>query len=307
MVLIPSDRPCNERKDENYLRTEPGLYPDLLKPADLSQPRKAKAGQWQALWFSLEDLPQGSYTPELRVTAGQEVHTLSLRVSVLPQALPPQTLYHTEWFHGDCIADYYGVPVFSEEHWQALDKFLLAAARCGVNMILTPVFTPPLDTQKGGERTTIQLVDVFLEDGSYRFGFDRLRRWVELCRKHGITELEISHLFTQWGAVAAPKVMVWENGALTHRFGWHTPAVGGEYTRFLRCFLPALKAELQSLGMWEHSWFHISDEPSEAQRENYQAARNSIADLLPVDRCIDALSSLEFYMQFSEASTDRKS
>ena len=32
-------------------------------------------------------------------------------VEVIPAVLPPQKLIRTEWFHGDCLADYYHVPI----------------------------------------------------------------------------------------------------------------------------------------------------------------------------------------------------
>ena len=75
--------------------------------------------------------------------------------------LPAQTLLHTEWFHADCLASYYGVAPLSEEHWRILENFIRAAGEeHGINMLLTPVFTPPLDTAVNGERLTVQLVDV---------------------------------------------------------------------------------------------------------------------------------------------------
>lgn len=68
----------------------------------------------------------------------------------------------------------------------------------GINVLLTPVFTPPLDTAVGGERPTVQLVDITLENGNYTFGFDRLKRFCRMAKRCGIKELEIAHLFTQW-------------------------------------------------------------------------------------------------------------
>ena len=52
------------------------------------------------------------------------------------------------------------------------------AADHGMNMILTPIFTPALDTAVGSERTTVQLLDVYKNGESYTFGFDRLIRWL---------------------------------------------------------------------------------------------------------------------------------
>ena len=50
-------------------------------------------------------------------------------------------------------------------------------------MILTPIFTPPLDTAVGGERTTTQLVGIKTDGDAYCFDFAKLDRWVELCRR----------------------------------------------------------------------------------------------------------------------------
>lgn len=53
---------------------------------------------------------------------------------------------YTEWFHSDCLADYYHVDVFSEEYWRIVENFLRKAKERGVNMILTPILTLPLET-----------------------------------------------------------------------------------------------------------------------------------------------------------------
>ena len=297
--LVPCDYPCHGTWDNDYLTTSPGLLPDLLEPIAWGKPVKAAPAQWRSLWVTVDAslLSPGPAQGDFRLLspAGEVLSQFSLGFRVLEEALPTATLYHTEWFHGDCIASYYGQEIFSEEHWNTIEAFMESAAQHGVNMLLTPVFTPPLDTVKGGERPTIQLVDVWEKEGTYSFGFEKLRRWVSLCLAHGITEIEISHLFTQWGAVAAPKVMVHTQNGLEKRFGWHTSAVGGEYTRFLTVFLPALKKELANLVDLDHVWFHISDEPGDAEKESYAAARDSVASLLEGFRVMDALSSYAFY------------
>ena len=299
VALVPCDYPCHGTWDENYLDTRPGLYPDLLLPLSLGAPIRAVAAQWRSVWIDVT-APVGRheigfrlYTPE-----GTELERFSLSVEVRPEVLPPQKLIHTRWFHADCLADYYRVPVFSEEHWRIIDNFMASAAVHGINMLLTPVFTPPLDTAKGGERTTVQLVKAEKHGTSYAFDFSLLDRWLSLCKKHGISYLEISHLFTQWGAVCAPKIMVRvDGGDEIALFGWHTPAVGGEYTRFLHAFLPALKKHLAEAGWLDKTWFHISDEPHDHELETYAAAKASVADLLTDCRVVDALSSYHIYWQ----------
>ena len=135
-----------------------------------------------------------------------------------------------------------------------------------INLLLTPVFTPPLDTEIGGERPTVQLVGVHLTGGVYSFDFTNLARWVSICRSSGIADLEIAHLFTQWGAKATPKIIADVDGVQKRLFGWNVPASSPAYRRFLEAFLPALIAELGRLGYSkDHLYFHISDEPGEGQ------------------------------------------
>jgi hypothetical protein len=82
-------------------------------------------------------------------------------------------------------------------------------------MILTPVFTPPLDTAVGGERPTFQLVGIEKKKGEYFFDFTNFRKYVEICLKNGVEAFEISHFFTQWGATSAPKIVATVNGKET--------------------------------------------------------------------------------------------
>ncbi len=287
-----------EWDDGNYERLRPGMFPDVLRDLEEGNRLPEGIGQWRALWVDIEPGEEtGRFPVVLRFSdRSGVVGELEAWVELLEAALPPQRLLHTQWLHADCLADYYGLEPWSEEHWQVVGEFIGLMAKRGINMVLTPLFTPPLDTAVGGERTTVQLVQVFREKGGWRFGFERLKRWVELCREKGIEWIEFSHLFTQWGAKAAPKVVAMlEDGREEKVFGWETPAVGGEYTAFLKEFLPQLTKKLREWGIQDRCCFHISDEPSGEQLGDYLAARDSVKGLLAGFRCMDALSSYEFY------------
>ena len=154
----------------------------------------------------------------------------------------------------------------------------------------------PLDTKRGGERTTVQLVDVRRNKGFYSFNFYKLHRWAKLCKKYGIEYLEIAHFFTQWGATSTPKIMATVDGNYIKLFGWETDAHSNEYKDFLQSLLPSLKAVLMDEGYdEEHIYYHISDEPSPSQLESYKKAREMVKDLISDNQIIDALSSVEFY------------
>ena len=301
---IPSTHPVTDDSDGNYLRTTPGLYPDLLQPLNDGMLR-ADLGRWNALWVEIasdEETPAGEFPVKVTLTLGEgessRTLTLETSVEVIPAVLPDQELIRTEWFHGDCVADYYHVEVFSEEHWELLRKQIACAAEYGINMLLTPVFTQPLDTAVGGERTTIQLVDVARNNGVYSFGFDKLDRWVRMCRECGIQYFEIAHLYTQWGAEHCPKIMATVDGEYRRIFGWDTAATGEDYRNFLAAFLPALTARLEALGVdKKHAYFHVSDEPGEAHLPQYHACKEQIAPYLEGYPLMDALSDFDFYQK----------
>ena len=258
---VPSQLPLrgDGAADGNYLSYEPGLYPDALPTAEKNIIR-GMSGQCRAMWLRFEadeSVEPGDYPITICAQAQDgDAHECSFVLHVAAAKLPKQTLIHTEWFHSDCLADYYHVEAWSEEHWRIVENFIAAAVRHGINMILTPVVTPALDTAVGGERTTVQLVDVTVENGKYSFNFDKLRRWVDICKRSGAEYLEIAHTYTQWGAKAAPKVMATVDGEYKRIFGWDTPATGEAYREFLYAFIPALKEALWGMGMdREHVYF----------------------------------------------------
>lgn len=294
---VPVGRACCPKTDDNYLKTTSGMYPDLLRELK-DEKTDLFPGKWRSLWIEIaipKEAEAGTY--EITVCLKKEGHVLcqaKTAIHVCDAVLPDQKIMHTEWFYPDCLADYYRVDVFSEAHWKIIENFLCEYVKRGCNMILTPLFTPALDVAVGQERTTTQLIDVTVQNGKYEFGFEKLKRWVELCKKHGIRYFEMCHLFSQWGAKYAPKIIATVNGKEEKIFGWHTPAVGS-YTTFLHAFLPALKEKLREWEIADVTWFHLSDEPREEHLESYRAAKESVEGLLDGFHTFDALSSYEFY------------
>ena len=162
-------------------------------------------------------------------------------------------------------------------------------------MLLTPVVTPPLDTAIGHHRPCTQLVRIEKKGAEYLFDFSLLERWINLCIKNNITYFEISHLFTQWGLKHAPNIKVTENGEESFMFGWHTDSHSEEYKDFLTQFVPALIDFLDSMGVKDRCWFHVSDEPLLEHIPAYTYAQNILTPLLKGCPTFDAISNYDFY------------
>ena len=172
---VPVRFPCYPtRSDENYLRKTAGLYPDLLVPMEIGEAVQVPKGILFAIYGTVkvpESMKAGEYTAEVgfKMETGEEI-TEKLTLKIIDAVLPKQELCVAQWVHYDCIAGAHGLEIFSEEHWLAIENYLKTAVSHGINVVLTPVFTPPLDTAIGGERPTVQLVDVEkTENGYIRF------------------------------------------------------------------------------------------------------------------------------------------
>lgn len=300
VVSVPVRYAGKARHTGEYLRKAPGLFPDLLKDIKDGKLRLI-SGYWQALHFTF-DLRNAGKTKlnfgknNLIVTIKTEgnEYKKEIELEVLRGELPRLSIYHTEWFHADCLADYYGVESLSERHWEIMANFIRHYGKSGMNTILVPTFTPPLDTEVGGERTTVQLVEVHKNGSSYSFIFDKVKRFIDICLESGIEYFEMAHLFTQWGANAAPKVMAYTEGELKKIFGWETDSEGEEYTHFLSFYLPALIKKLDEWGLNGKVFFHLSDEPDENCIEKYSRLRKRIAPFLGGYPILDAVSRYSF-------------
>ena len=301
--LVPVRLPAINAADGDYISTAPGLYPDLLRPTE-NGVFHVMNHQWNAFWVGIEtkaDTAAGTYPVTVTVTlkhpwAAEQISVKNMmNVTVINAVLPKSDLKRTEWFHADCIADYYHVEPLSEEHWKLVEEQVAMAAKRGVNMLLTPIFTPPLDTVVGGERTTVQLMKVTVENGEYSFNFDDLGRWIDMAQSHGIEYFEMAHLYTQWGAEHCPKIMATVDGEYKKIFGWEDASNGAGYKAFLGKMLPALTGYLESRGLKDKTVFHISDEPRVDHLPLYREVRDQVAPYLKGWTIMDALSAYDFY------------
>lgn len=298
-----------------FVRSTPGLFPSPLHPRKSESKLRgtgtnlvyevgekthlASNGSYSALWVTVNPdgvlLTPGKKTVKIalfELEKGTHLESAGFEIEVLKPALQDQSLYYTNWFHVDCLCDYYGVKPYSQKFYRYFRSFLENMVRHRQNTILMPAITPALDTVVGGRRRNVQLVDVEKTENGYRFGFERLRKFIQVCRDAGIRCFEHPPLFSQWGAKQAVTVYDLYGEEL---FGWKTCATDPEYTRFLQEYLSALLELERELAC--EFLFHISDEPPWDGLEDYSKAADSVRGSLSGHRVIDALSHVEFYKQ----------
>lgn len=296
--LIPAGLNAPKKSDDYFISKNKTEYPELLWP--IANEFTAEYDGVNTVWCEIVPsplLPDGEHTIDFQIQVGEnEPMHCSIDITVIDAELPKQELIYTNWFHSDCLMEYYKVPVFSEAYWRITENFLKRAKEYGMNCVLTPLFTPPLDTQVGKERPTVQLVDVkVIGKDQYAFGFEKLDSWLSMCDRCGIEYYEMSHLFTQWGAKHAPKIMAEVNGETKQIFGWKTRAAGKEYSAFLHQFSAALIEYIDRKGIREKCLFHVSDEPSGLMIFSYKKASRIVHECFKGFKIIDALSDYRIF------------
>ena len=300
-----------------FARSTPGLFPSPLHPHKLSSKLKSTGtglffevgeennlssdGSYSALWITLNpdglQLPTGCKTIDFtlfELNDGKQLETASLAIDVLDAELQEQSLCYTNWFHVDCLCDYYKVKPYSRKFYRYFETFLDNMVRHRQNMIIMPAITPAFDTVVGGRRKNVQLVDIEKTENGYRFDFSRLKEFIAFCKNAGIRYFEHPPLFSQWGAKHAVSIYDAQGNEL---FGWNTSATDPEYTHFLNIYLQellTLERELDCVGDFV---FHISDEPRHNCVEDYRQAVNAVQDVLSSHMIIDALSDVAFFKE----------
>ncbi len=271
---VPVRFPKYEDDPGAYLRDTPGVYPDLLQDLADTDHICLYPGFWSALWVDIEPGPAaqaGDYPMAISILsqAGQELATAEITLNLLNARLPEQKVIYSRWLHVDSLAATYHQPMFSIEHIRVLRSFIHLAAKRGMNMVFTPIHTPPAHSRDGRERPVTQLVDVFVTPLGYNFRFSKLRDFVSLCRHEGVRYFEMAPFYSPQGGYRAPIIMGVQEGAYTRLFGPETDALDPAYQAFLAAYIPALIKELSYLDILDQCFFHLTDAASQEDREQF--------------------------------------
>lgn len=279
----------NTIRDDFYIRAEDDKYPELLLPSDKLI---ITDGEDKTLFFVVSEEVKSVGVHSVEVSVGEEKTRFDL--TVVGASLENNDMIVTHWFHSDAICNHYGVKPFSEEYYKHFEDYIAAYARMGNTMLLVPLFTPPLDTEVGGERLTTQLVKVEKNGDEYSFDFSETKRYVDTAKRYGIKYFELSHLFTQWGGEFCPKIIAVENGEEKRIFGWNVESLDPKYLNFLKRFFVALNEFLIAEGIKENSFMHLTDEPSAAHIDKYVELMNFVKANNFGIKTMDALSHYAF-------------
>ena len=136
---IPVGNACFEDADDFYLRKTSGIFPDYLLPANGEI--AVEKGKWYSIWIEVSG--NGKITGKNSVTVdikGDMTAAAEVEIEIIDADLSKQEIVYTNWYHSDCICNYYGVEPFTDEFWRINKNFIRTAVEHGMNCILTQLF-----------------------------------------------------------------------------------------------------------------------------------------------------------------------
>lgn len=291
VVDIKSDLPMTKTGADDYYKfSDNGYYPDLLIP--ITKELELSKGK-NIFWVEIDAENNGIGLHNIKFCI-EELYA-EINIEIIDADLDFSDFVYTNWFHTDCLMSYYGFDAFSKEYWRVTENFLKTASEHGMNCVLTPIFTPPLDTAVGSERPTVQLIDIEYNKGEYSFNFDKLTQWIDMAHRCNIEYFELAHFYTQWGAKYAPKIMATVDGEYKQIFGWDTKSTSKEYKTFLLALSIKLNEFFENNNLKDKVFIHVSDEPNFSVISTYAKASKYIHKLFKGYKIIDALSDYWFY------------
>lgn len=173
----------------------------------------------QPVWIEAEigeDIKSGIYTPKIKVYGHRMFDdevllcTLSFKVKVLDLVLKkPQDycFYLDLWQHNSNIARKYDLDLWSDGHFDVMEKYVKSLANLGQKVISIVVSEIPWSGQWSAYNRIdpsnlfeYNIVGVKLnKSGEWEYDFKALSRYVNLCMKYGIKqEIEVFGLLNIW-------------------------------------------------------------------------------------------------------------
>lgn len=171
------------------------LLPSMELPAQTTEP------VWVSCFIPV-DAPAGTYAGKLKVKDGEKVlKELQLSVVVNKRMLPAphDWAFHLDlWQNPYAVARYYQVPVWSEEHLDAMQPIMQRLADAGQKAITVSIQHKPWE---GQTEDYFESMVTWIKklNGQWAFDYQVFDRWVEFMMRLGIDEQISCFSMVPWG------------------------------------------------------------------------------------------------------------
>ena len=181
---------CGHRPDHTIY--DSAMVADMIDPH--VEAIAMDAMSTRSVWVSCQvpaDAVPGMYSGTLTIKSGKHnVAKLPLHIKVVDRVLPaPQDwAFHLDlWQNPFAEARYYGTPLWSDAHLEAMRPSMEMLAAAGQKVITASIMHKPWNGQTEDHFDSMVTWTKKL-DGTWEFGFEVFDRWIEFMMSCGITE-----------------------------------------------------------------------------------------------------------------------
>lgn len=263
---------AGESADAYTTRKAPFRVYDALQP--LANNEFEVTAQTEALYLAFfvdESALAGEFTFSFDLRTGGSMVSIPVSLKIFNVTIPKEkNLYISNWYRADNIATQHNLEMWSEEHWEMIEKYADLMARTRQTHFWIP-----------NEIREISKLD----DGTYEFRFDRTKRLIELFLSKGFTHIE--------GNLIYARADFWDSTFIVNILGETVPAKSPEAYEFVSQYLKAWKAFLE-----ENNWLHllhqhVGDEPIEACKDEYRILSSIVRKHLPGVSLMEAVETYD--------------
>lgn len=245
---------CGHRKPEDFDSSQV-TDPILVQPAT-----QVAKGTHQPIWLSIsipENAKAGTYQGIVTVSAGKE-HKFNLSLKVLDRVLPSPDKWSYDldlWQHPAAIARVHHVPLWSDEHFEAMRPYYTMLAKAGQKNITTSIMEEPWGHQTYDDFPSL-IKWIKQSDGKWRYDYTLFDRYVNFVTECGIKERINCYTMIPWKlSFAYYDEKTQKDTALVAKPG------SAEYNQFWSTMLTDFASHLKAKGWFDKTSISMDERP----------------------------------------------
>ncbi|MBO5678385.1 MAG: DUF4091 domain-containing protein [Bacteroidaceae bacterium] len=263
---------CGNRPDHTIY--DSAMVADMIDPHAEALPLEAMSTR--SVWVSCQvptDAAVGTYSGYLNIKAGKRtIAKLPLNIKVVNHTLPDpkEWVFHLDlWQNPFTEARYYGTPLWSDAHLEAMRPSMEMLAAAGQKVITTSIMHKPWNGQTEDHFDSM-VTWVKKIDGTWDFSFAVFDRWVEFMMSCGIDSQINCYTMIPWALTFA-----YYDEATNRMQSVRTAPGEAAYEEMWVAMLKAFSQHLREKGWFDITAIAMDERPMRAMQHAMEVIRKA--------------------------------
>lgn len=258
----------------NHAEFDSVLVADAIDSAmeTMTIPARTVQPIWVQCWIP-QSTESGTYKGDLLVKDGDRLlQRLNLEIKVSSRTLPPPSewAYHLDlWQSPFAVARYYQVPLWSQEHLDAMRPLMKMLADAGQKIITATLIHKPWNGQTQDYFNTM-VTWVKRADGTWAFDYTVFDRWVEFMMSVGIDKQINCYSMIPWEL----SFQYFDQASDSMKFVKTAPGEA-EYEEMWMSMLTSFSRHLREKGWFDICTIAMDERPMAVMQKTLQVIRKA--------------------------------